>query len=156
LVRCSAWCQGSAQPSQKQFDTRVRNALRSHDPAQPVFVESGSKKIGDLRTQALRQRSRNARCLWLALGLELRVALLLDEYDFFVADTKAFCERVDAIRVLRGNHVVKVGRRPRGPGSTPKWCATCSSTTTTRSTAVDPTQFHRRRGAGPRARLGRQ
>jgi len=98
---------GSAQPTQKHFDTCLWNALRRLDPARPVFVESESKKIGDLRVpETLIQRIRAAPCLWLELGLESRVALLLDEYDFFVADADAFCERLDALRELRGNAVV--------------------------------------------------
>ena len=40
---------GSAQPSQKAFDTRLWDAMRRLDPSRPVFVESESKKIGDLR-----------------------------------------------------------------------------------------------------------
>ena len=35
-----------------------------------------------------------------------RVALLIDDYDFFVATPTAFCARLDALRVLRGNEVV--------------------------------------------------
>jgi tRNA 2-selenouridine synthase len=98
---------GSTQPSQKHFDTRTWDALRRFDPMLPVYVESESKKIGDLRVpEALIQRMRASPCLWLELGLEERVALLIDEYDFFVADTAAFCARLDALRVLRGNEVV--------------------------------------------------
>ena len=40
---------GSAPAAQKAFDTRVWNALAQLDPARPVFVESESKKVGDLR-----------------------------------------------------------------------------------------------------------
>ncbi len=98
---------GTAQPSQKQFDTRVWQAMRHLDPTRPVFVESESKKIGDLRVpEALVQRMRSAPCLWLELGLEERVALLIADYDFFVTDTPAFCARLDALRVLRGKEVV--------------------------------------------------
>ncbi|MDQ6681149.1 MAG: tRNA 2-selenouridine(34) synthase MnmH [Pseudomonadota bacterium] len=98
---------GSAQPSQKQFDTRLWDALRKLDTARPVFVESESKKIGDLRVpESLIQRMRASSCIWLELGLDERVALLLDEYDFFVRDTEAFCARLDALRELRGNAVV--------------------------------------------------
>ncbi len=98
---------GSAQPTQKAFDTRLWHALRRLDPARPVFVESESKKIGDLRVpESLIVRIRAAACLWLSLSLEARVELLLTDYDFFVADTAAFCERLDALRSLRGNAVV--------------------------------------------------
>ena len=98
---------GSRQPSQKEFDTRAWSALRGFDAARDVFVESESKKIGDLRVaDALIAAMRAAPCIWLELGLEERTALLLDEYDFFVADSAAFCARLDALRPLRGNDVV--------------------------------------------------
>jgi tRNA 2-selenouridine synthase len=98
---------GSPQPSQKGFDSRLWDAVRHLDPARPVFVESESKKVGDLRVpEALVERMRAAPCFWLELPLEARVALLLREYHFFVEDTNAFCERLDALRVLRGNETV--------------------------------------------------
>jgi tRNA 2-selenouridine synthase len=98
---------GSSQPSQKEFDSRVWDALRRFDPALPVFVESESKKVGDLRVpEALIERMRAAPCLWLELPLAQRVALLIEDYDFFVRDCDAFCARLDALRVLRGNGVV--------------------------------------------------
>ncbi|MEO7339195.1 MAG: tRNA 2-selenouridine(34) synthase MnmH [Caldimonas sp.] len=98
---------GSPQPTQKAFDTSLWDALRRLDPARPVFVESESKKVGDVRvTEVLIQRMRASPCIWLELALERRVALLIEEYDFFVRDTAAFCARLDALRVLRGNAVV--------------------------------------------------
>ena len=39
--------------------------------------------------------------------LNARVALLIEDYDFFVADTEAFCARLEALRELRGAEVVK-------------------------------------------------
>jgi tRNA 2-selenouridine synthase len=94
---------GSAQPTQKAFDTRVWQALRTLDPSRPVFVEAESKKIGDVRVaESLIAAMRAAPCVWLELGLEQRVALLMADYGFFVADPEAFCARLDALRVLRG------------------------------------------------------
>ncbi|MEO7114888.1 MAG: tRNA 2-selenouridine(34) synthase MnmH [Caldimonas sp.] len=110
---------GSEQPSQKHFDTRVWHALRQLDPARPVFVESESKKIGDLRVpEALIRRMRSSPCLWLELALVDRVALLLREYDFFVADAAAFCDRLDALRTLRGNVVVDAWQENARAGAT--------------------------------------
>ncbi|MGZ8260866.1 MAG: tRNA 2-selenouridine(34) synthase MnmH, partial [Caldimonas sp.] len=98
---------GSAQPTQKAFDTRVWHALRGLDSARPVFVESESKKIGELRVpEALVQTMRASPCVWLELPADARVELLLDEYGFFVADVETFCTRLDALRALRGNDVV--------------------------------------------------
>ena len=108
---------GSAQPSQKAFDTALWHALRALDPARPVFVESESKKIGELHVgEALVQRMRASPCVWLELPVEARVALLIDEYDFFVADVNAFCARLDALRTLRGNGVVEAWQQAARSG----------------------------------------
>jgi len=99
---------GEAQPSQKRFDTLVWDALRRFDPARPVWVESESRKIGDLRVPPeLIARMRASPCAWLELGLERRVDLLLEDYAFFVRDLDAFCARLDALRELRGREVVE-------------------------------------------------
>ena len=98
---------GSPQPTQKQFETRVWDALRRFDAARPVIVESESKKVGDLRVpEALVERMRAAPCIRLDLALEGRVELLMQDYDFFMRDTAAFCARLDALRVLRGHEIV--------------------------------------------------
>ena len=112
---------GSPQPSQKQFDSRIWETLRGFDAARPVYVESESKKVGDLRVpQALIERMRACPCLPLELSLEARVALLIEDYDFFVTDTAAFCERLDALRALRGNEVVKGWQEAAHAGRTPE------------------------------------
>ncbi|HET6599680.1 MAG TPA: tRNA 2-selenouridine(34) synthase MnmH [Burkholderiaceae bacterium] len=103
---------GQHQPSQKQFESRVWNALRHFDPERPVFVESESKKVGDLRVPPmLIERMRGARCIRLELPLDARVALLLGEYDFFVRNTALFCERLDALRARCGNEVVNAWQK---------------------------------------------
>ncbi len=98
---------GSPQPGQKQFESRVWDALRRFDAARPVIVESESKKVGDLRVpEALIERMRASPCIRLDLSLEGRVQLLIEDYDFFVRDTETFCARLDALRVLRGHETV--------------------------------------------------
>src|SRR5690606_30889977 len=39
---------GQPQPTQKRFDTLVWEKLRGFDPALPVYVESESKKVGNV------------------------------------------------------------------------------------------------------------
>jgi tRNA 2-selenouridine synthase len=98
---------GSPQPSQKAFDTRVWDALRGFDASRPVWIEAESKKVGALRVpQALVAAMREAPCVRVEMGIEARVALLMADYDFFVRDVPAFCERLDALRALRGNEQI--------------------------------------------------
>ena len=95
------------QPSQKRFDTLVWDALRRFDAARPVFIESESKKVGNLTVPAaLITAMRESPCLDLQLPLDERVALLLEDYDCFVQDPALFCERLDALKELRSKAVV--------------------------------------------------
>jgi tRNA 2-selenouridine synthase len=98
---------GVAQPSQKAFETTLWQALRRLDPARPVFVESESRTIGRLRVpEALLQRLRAARCVHLQMPLPSRVALLLEDYAHFALDAQGLCDRLAALRELRGDAVI--------------------------------------------------
>jgi tRNA 2-selenouridine synthase len=98
---------GERQPTQKRFDTLVWDALRRFDPARPVFVESESKKVGNVAVpESLIAQMRAGDCLDLQLPDRERVALLMEDYDFFVKDRALFCERLDALAELRGKSVV--------------------------------------------------
>lgn len=99
---------GQPQPTQKRFDTLVWDQLRRFDPARPVFVESESRKVGNLAVpDALIERMRESPCLRLELPDDERVALLLEDYDFFVQDQALFCDRLQALAELRGKAVVQ-------------------------------------------------
>jgi tRNA 2-selenouridine synthase len=96
------------QPTQKAYDTLVWNALRRFDPMHPVYVESESKKVGNVAVPvSLMDKMRNSTCLNLQLPLEERVTLLMEDYDFFVKDTAFFSDRLDALVSARGHEVVK-------------------------------------------------
>ena len=98
---------GSPQPGQKQFDSRVWDALQGFDRSRPVYIESESKKVGNLAVPAsLIEAMRASPCLRLELADDQRVALLLEDYAFFVSDPELFCERLDALVTLRGREVV--------------------------------------------------
>lgn len=98
---------GQPQPSQKRFDSLIWQQLQRFDPARPVYVESESKKVGNLRVpEALIDAMRASPCIDLQLPDGERVALLLEDYDFFVRDSEHFCERLKALTELRGHTVV--------------------------------------------------
>jgi tRNA 2-selenouridine synthase len=99
---------GQPQPSQKQFDTRVWNALRQLDPARVVFAESESKKVGNVSVpDDLMTALRASDCLRVELPVQERVALLMEDYDFFVKDLDFFCARLDVLKDLRGKQVIE-------------------------------------------------
>ncbi|MEO7728455.1 MAG: tRNA 2-selenouridine(34) synthase MnmH [Burkholderiales bacterium] len=91
------------QPAQKMFDSLVWSALRGYDRAQPVFVEAESKKIGNLRVpQTLIAAMWESPCVRLAAPIELRVALLMEEYRHFVADAKSLGVQLDCLAAHYG------------------------------------------------------
>ncbi|MDR3371797.1 tRNA 2-selenouridine(34) synthase MnmH [Rhodoferax sp.] len=98
---------GVAQPSQKRFDTLIWDALRHIDPSKPVFVESESKKVGNLALpNSLVEAMRLSPCLNLQLPDSERVALLMEDYDHLVRDVDFLCDRLTVLIPLRGRAVV--------------------------------------------------
>ena len=99
---------GQPQPSQKGFDSLIWNALRQMDASRPVYVESESRKVGNVAVPLrLLEAIRAGACVQLVLDDPQRVALLLEEYPNFAGDPAAFCERLDVLTELRGRVVVE-------------------------------------------------
>jgi tRNA 2-selenouridine synthase len=96
------------QPSQKGFDSQLWTALRSFDPARPVFVESESRKIGRvaLPSAMLQTLQTRGQPLWIEMPEAARVDLLLQDYAHFSADPERFCRALDALVTLRGRQRV--------------------------------------------------
>ena len=98
---------GLPQPSQKAFDRLIWDRLRSFDAARPVYIESESKKVGNVAVpEGLIAAMRRSPCLQIDLSEDERVALLLEDYDFFVRDTGLFCDRLEALTQARGKDTV--------------------------------------------------
>ncbi len=99
---------GQPQPSQKQFESRLWLALRRLDPAQPVFVESESRKIGNVAAPLeLMEALRASPGIHLQMPQAERVALLLEDYDHFLAQPEFLCQRLAALTALRGKQMVE-------------------------------------------------
>jgi tRNA 2-selenouridine synthase len=98
---------GLPQPTQKAYDSLIWAALKSFDTARPVYIESESKKVGNVAIpEGLITAMRAAPCLQLDLCQQERVALLLEDYDFFVKDIEFFCDRLGALTQARGKDLV--------------------------------------------------
>ena len=99
---------GIAQPTQKRFDALVWEQIRQFDPQQAVFVESESKKVGNVSIHpALVDAMRASPCTVVQLSTEERVNLLLEDYAYFTGNPEQFCARLDALTAQRGKQVIE-------------------------------------------------
>jgi tRNA 2-selenouridine synthase len=107
------------QPSQKWFESQLLGALGRLDPAQPVYVESESRRIGTLQMpDALLSRMRAGRAVSLVTPVDGRVALLKEEYAHYLAQPPRLVSRLEALTELRGKAAVA---RWSAMAATGKW-----------------------------------
>jgi tRNA 2-selenouridine synthase len=96
------------QPTQKSFETQLWQKLVGFDQTRLVYVESESRKVGELRVpDALLQRMRASECIRISLGLEARVRLLRDDYEHFESDLSELNRRLDCLAALHGRVTVE-------------------------------------------------
>jgi len=108
---------GVPQPSQKRFDSLVWDTLRRFDTTRVVFVESESKKVGNVAVpERLMERIRQSPCINLQLPTDERVQLLLEDYAYFVANPEHFCNRLEVLTAQRGKAVVQAWKDSVGRG----------------------------------------
>lgn len=92
------------QPSQKRFESRIWQALRTLDPQRPVYCESESRKIGQCQVpEALMLRIRASECIVIEASIDFRTRLLLDDYEHFVGDPASLVDRLEALVALHGH-----------------------------------------------------
>ena len=112
---------GQVQPSQKQFDMRVWNALRQFDTSEVVYVEAESKKVGNVSVpEVLMETMRASECIDISLGLDERVALLMEDYAFFVHDPELFCDRLSTLVQACGKGMIEQWQQWVRAGQTPQ------------------------------------
>ncbi len=112
---------GTSQPSQKAFETSLWFALNQLDASRVIYVESESRKIGNLNIpESLIKKMRSSPCIDLQLSLPERVKLLLNEYHFFVKNSALFMQRLEALIPLLGKEVISRWNAWIEQGDTPK------------------------------------
>lgn len=91
------------QPTQKAFESGIWQTLRRCDPQRVVFIESESKKVGNLRVpDVLMERMRASPCVALNLSLADRVKLLMQDYAHFVTEPEILNTQLDCLIPLHG------------------------------------------------------
>ncbi|MBS1188053.1 MAG: ybbB [Burkholderiaceae bacterium] len=95
------------QPSQKMFESRILQTLRCFDRNKVVYVESESKKVGNLRVpEALMETMRASPCIALQLSRPNRVRLLMEDYDHFVREPAFLNEKLAILTQLHGKQKI--------------------------------------------------
>ena len=95
------------QPSQKWFESLLLQELSAFVPDRALFVEGESKKIGQLQVpEALIARMRVSQCLRVETALEVRVTLLLEEYQHFLANPALLAAQLDCLVGLHGREKI--------------------------------------------------
>ncbi|MDO8313333.1 MAG: tRNA 2-selenouridine(34) synthase MnmH [Sideroxyarcus sp.] len=93
-----------AQPSQKWFDTSLVQTLEKLNPAHPVFVEAESNKIGRLTLPAgLVSAMHAGECILLDTALDVRVALLLEDYRHFIDKPEILITQLQVLHPFHGS-----------------------------------------------------
>ena len=95
------------QPSQKAFESAIWQQLRRFDANRPVFVESESKKVGNLRVpEAVMEKMRASPCISLTLSQPNRVRLLMEDYAHFALDPAILNTQLDCLISMHGREKI--------------------------------------------------
>lgn len=91
------------QPSQKRFESLLWDAMVQLDPHRPVFVESESRKVGNVQVpEALISSMRRSPCIELLASEGLRVELLCGDYRHFQDNTQPLVAQLRKLEALVG------------------------------------------------------
>lgn len=102
---------GEPQPSQKMFESRIWQKLRSFTGGRTIYVESESRKIGNLRVpEKLIDKMRASDCVHLQTSVADRVALLIEDYPHLVADSTLLGGQLDHLVALHGHAKIHTWR----------------------------------------------
>jgi tRNA 2-selenouridine synthase len=108
------------QPPQRLFETTLHQALSSFDPAQPIFVEAESRRIGVLHLpDALIDAIRTSPCLRIEASLAARVDFLLRDYDYFLANPDWLADKVRHLKGLQSNETIERWQAMAAAGEMP-------------------------------------
>lgn len=108
----------AAQPSQKQFESRLVQALQNFDPTRLVWVEAESNKIGKVYLPlSLWQLMKQASCVDIQVPLAARVEWLLQEYPHFITHPDLLKQKLGYLKSRYGgkkinewHHLIDAGQ----------------------------------------------
>ncbi len=112
---------GKKQPTQKMFDSQLLRQLMQFDPSRPVWVESESKKIGQVQLpDALLGAMRKGTTIAVDAPMAQRVQLLREDYAHFEHDPNSLIERLSYLRPLIGGEEFSAWQELADRGAVPE------------------------------------
>lgn len=100
------------QPSQKWFESLLKQALAKFVWERPVWLESESNKIGNLQVPAdLWRAMQQAPCREIRVPAEARVRFLLQQYDHMRKNPEFLLEKLEYLKSRHGAHQLALWRR---------------------------------------------
>ena len=95
------------QPSQRSFETRLHQAFSRLDTQRPVFVEAESRRIGSVQLpNELVAAIRAAPCVRIEASRRARVAFLMRDYAYFLADPRRLADQLGLLRNLQSGETI--------------------------------------------------
>lgn len=108
------------QPSQKQFESRLMQALSAFESNRSIYVESESRKIGQVQVpDCLIARMRSSSCHVISMSPGCRAAFLLQDYSHFVRDPASLMTRLEHLRERYGHDQFNVWQQLVNTGQWP-------------------------------------
>lgn len=96
------------QPSQKLFESRIAQALDKLDAAQPVYVESESRKIGQVQIpNSLITTMRQAPCIVMDFPVEVRAQFLITDYAHFLTQPAQLLGQLSRLTEMHGREKIE-------------------------------------------------
>ncbi len=95
---------GTAQPTQKAFETALATAIARVDPTRPIYVEAESRRIGriDLPTPFL-ERMRASPCVEIVASVAARLDYLQRDYAYLGDDPERLAALIGSLHGLQPN-----------------------------------------------------
>lgn len=91
------------QPSQKYFESLLLQQMQNLNPAETVWLESESNKIGQIYLpQSLWEKMKQARCVEIQLPIAARVQYLLQEYTHLSMYTNVLKAKLEKLKSRYG------------------------------------------------------
>ncbi len=98
----------SPQPSQKGFETRIRQQLSQFQESEPIWVESESSKIGELYIPTvLWHQMQAAECVEIQIPMTRRVHYLIETYPHLIEHPEVLKEKLSQLKQRHGQQKIQ-------------------------------------------------